>query len=74
MDFVMMSLANVIAMKDQDSEEETRRDSIVKNNAPSKVKREYLEITNTLKKYVTRMKPSHTARHHIVCRFYFNIH
>jgi hypothetical protein len=50
MDFVMMSLANVIAMKEQVSEEETRRDSIVKNNAPSKVKREYLEITNTLKK------------------------
>ena len=46
----MMSLVNVIAMKEQDSEEETRRDSIVKNNAPSKAKREYLKITNTLKK------------------------
>jgi len=31
MGFVMTNLANVIVMKEQDSEEETRRDNIVEN-------------------------------------------
>ena len=34
MDFVTMSLANVIVMQDQVLEEETRRDSIAKKTTP----------------------------------------
>jgi len=37
----MMSLANVIVMKEQYSEEETRKDSIAKSNCPSKATQDF---------------------------------
>jgi len=58
----MMNLANVIVMKDQVLEEETRKGNIAKNNISSKAKAVFLKTVSTLNRNIIRINIAHTAR------------